>query len=198
MSELDSLLDDTDIPYKDDYLAWQYNEPIDISLTGPEQSVQGIDDKLTASNFILKSDVTWTATGIILCGANFRSEPDLAVGKQYQFIYLRLSGLPAWSIDVNEFGSFKNSITKSQFSSALLQSNGATNQFVLVVQKNEFTLYINNIRQGRFFDHSNQRNEGAFAFFALQDSGKGSCKFENSWIWSLEPPPPGGAVNGLQ
>ena len=194
LGELDSLLDDTDIPYKEGYLAWQYDKPIMVSLTGPDQKLQGIDDKLMGSNFILKSDVTWSATGIIVCGATFRSEPDLALGKQYQFLFLRLSGLPAWSIDVLEFGQFKNSITKTQFSSALNQENGATNQFVLIAQEEQFTLYINHVRQGRFFDYSKQRNEGSSAFFAFQDSGKGSCEFENSWIWSLEPPPPGGVI----
>lgn len=194
LSELDDLLDDTDIPYKEGYLAWQYNEPITVSLTGPERKLQGIDDKLIGSNFVLKSDVTWTATGIIICGANFRAEPDLALGRQYQFLFLRLSGLPAWSIDVLEYGQFKNSITKTQFSSSLLQGNGATNQFMLVAQDEQFTLYINHVRQGRYFDNSKQRSDGSFAFFALQDSGKGSCEFENSWIWSLEPPPPGGVI----
>ncbi len=198
LNELNNLLGDTDIPYKEGYLAWQYNEPITVKLTGPEQELQGINDKLIVSNFILKSDVTWTASGIILCGANFRSEPDLAVGKQYQFLFLRLSGLPAWSIDVLEYGQFKNSITKTQFSSALLQENGATNQVVLVAQDEQFTLYINHVRQGRYFDTSKQRTDGSFAFIALQDSGKGSCEFENSWIWSLDPPPPGGAVIGMR
>lgn len=193
-SELDDVLEDTDIPYKDGYLAWEYKDPIAIKLTGPEQSAQGIDDQFTGSNFVLKSDVTWTATGIIVCGAIFRSEPDIAIGRQYQFLFLRLSGLPAWSIDVNEFGQYKNSITKTQFSSALLQGNGATNQVVLIADREQFTLYINGIRQGRFFDYSNQRSEGTFAFFGYQDSGKGSCEFENTWIWSLEPPPPGGVI----
>jgi hypothetical protein len=194
LDELSDLLDDTEFPYKDGYLAWEYKEPIAINLNGPEQSLQGIDDKLIGSNFVLKSDVTWNATGIILCGAIFRSEPDLAVGKQYQFIFLRLSGLPAWAIDVYEFGQFKNSPTKTKFSGALLQGNGATNKFVLVAQEEQFTLYINGVRQGRFFDYSKQRTEGLFAFVALQDSGKGSCEFENSWIWSLDPPPPGGVI----
>jgi hypothetical protein len=28
--------------------------------------------------------------------------------------------------------------------------------------------------------------DGAFAFLAVQESGTGSCEFENSWIWSLD------------
>jgi hypothetical protein len=198
LGELDKLLDDTDIPYKDGYLAWEYKEPIVVSLTGPDQQIQALNEKLKGNNFILKSDVTWSATGIILCGAIFRSEPDLGAGKQYQLLFLRLSGLPGWTIDVSEFGKFKNSITKTQFSSALHQENGATNQFVLIAQDEQFTVYINHIRQGRFFDNSKQLKEGNLALFGFQDSGKGSCEFENSWIWSLEPPPPGGVVIGLR
>ena len=134
----------------------------------------------------MKSDVTWEASGIIICGIMFRSEPNLEKGKQYQFIYLRLSGLPAWEIDVFEFGRYKNSPSKTQYSNAIDQDNGATNQVVLVAQDEQFTVYINRARQGRYFDYSKQRMDGSFAFQGFQDSGTGSCNFENSWIWSLE------------
>ncbi len=187
LSDLDRLLGDTNIPYRDGYLAWKYDDPVTIKMNGPESSLVEIDNRLTAGNFILKSDVTWSATGIIICGAIFRSEKDLTTGSQYQFLFLRLSGLPAWAIEFHEFGYYKNSPTKTQYSSALLQENGATNEFILVAEDEEFTLYINRVRQGRYFDNSKQRVDGAFAFLGIQDSGKGSCKYENSWIWSLDP-----------
>lgn len=188
LTDLDKLLGDTDIPYQNGYLAWKYDDPIDISLTGPDSKLMEIDDRLKAGNFILKSDVTWNATGIIICGAIFHSEEDLVEGAQYQFLFLRLSGLPAWSIEFHKFGYFQNSPTKVKYSSALLQGNDATNQFILVAQDGEFTLYINRVRQGRYFDNSKQRIDGSFAFLGLQESGKGSCTYENSWIWSLDPP----------
>lgn len=182
------LGEDTDIPYESGYLMWKYDDPIDIKLTGPDSRVLELDNRLKAGDFILKTDVTWKATGIIICGLVFRSEEDLVQGAQYQFVFLRLSGLPAWSIEFHEFGQFRNSPTKVKYSSALLQGNDATNQVILVARGGEFTLYINRVRQGRYFDTSEQRKDGIFAFLGLQESGKGSCTYENSWIWSLEPP----------
>lgn len=186
LKELDKLLGDTDIDYENGYLAWKQEKPLLVSLSGPGNDYVEIDENLTGANFILKSDVTWEASGIIICGMMFRSEPNLAEGKQYQFIYLRLSGLPAWEIDVFQFGKYKNSPSGTQYSNAIDQGNGATNQVMLVAQDDEFTVYINRSRQGRYFDYSKQRADGSFGFMAFQDSGTGSCNFENSWVWMLK------------
>jgi hypothetical protein len=158
-----------------------------VSLSGPNWDYVEADRDLTASNFIVKSDVTWwEASGIIVCGITFRSEPNIEEGRQYQFAYLRLSGLPAWEIELFDFGRFKNTLTRTQFSNAIDQANGATNQVVLIAQDEQFTLHINRARQGRYFDYSKQPMDGAFASNGSQDSGKGTCKFENSWVWVLE------------
>ena len=186
LDELDSLLGDADIPYEQGHLAWTQTQSINVNLSGPAWDYAEIAEDLTASNFILKSDITWEATGIIICGFVFRSEPNIEKGQHYQFSYLRLSGLPAWDIEMFEFGRVKNVPTKIQYSNAIDQGNGATNQVVLIAQEEQFTLYINRARQGRYFDYSKQRMDGSFAFHADQDSGRGNCKFENSWIWVLE------------
>ncbi|HXQ39284.1 MAG TPA: hypothetical protein VN843_35115, partial [Anaerolineales bacterium] len=187
LSELDVLLGSADVPYKEGHLAWQQTEEITIEMSGPQtnDNFRVLDADLTAGNFIFKSDVTWNASGILICGAIFRSEPDLEKGKQYQFYFYRLSGLPAYFIDVYEFGEFKNTITNSKFSDELDINNDATNQFALVAQDEQFNVYINGKRQSRFFDYSKQRSEGTFAFLAWQESGTGQCKFENSWVWAL-------------
>jgi len=187
-AELDKLIGDTDIPYQDGYLAWRSDGPISINLNGPDNRLNRFDDKLTLGNFVLKSDIKWKATGIIICGVIFRSDDDLILGKQYDFVFLRLSGLPAWAIQVYEFGKFKNSPTNVKYSSAVNQGNDATNQIVLAVHDDSFTIFINGIRQGRYFDYSKQRTDGKFGFIGSQDSGKGSCTFSNSWIWSIDPP----------
>jgi hypothetical protein len=54
---------------------------------------------------------------------------------------------------------------------------------MLVAKGNVFTVYINGVRQGDFYDFGNSLTNGSFAFTALQDSGTSSCKFDNSWIW---------------
>jgi len=187
LAELDKNLgSNSDIPYQAGHLLWQQSAPLSIKLNGPSQDFLGIDEKVSASNFILKSDVKWEATGLLVCGAVFRSEPDIEKGKQYMFLFLRFSGLPAWAIEVHQYGQFQNSPTGTKFSDAVDLDNGATNQFFLVVQDDNFTLYMNGQRQGRYYDYSKQRSEGVFGFVGLQTSGKGTCGFKNSWIWSLD------------
>jgi len=186
ISDLDKVLGDSGIPYQEGHLAWKQEKPLNIKMRGPDQGFLGIAEELTAGDFILKSDVTWDATGLMVCGAIFRSEPDLDKGKQYQFMFLRFSGLPAWAIEVHDFGQFRNSPTKTKFSDALDLDNGATNEFILAVQDDHFTLYLNKARQGTYYDYSKQRAEGSFGFLGAQQSGDGTCKFENSWIWSLD------------
>jgi hypothetical protein len=186
LDELDNLFGDTDIPYQNGHLEWQQGKPLMVTLKGPSWDYVEIDDDLTGRNFILKSDITWEATGIIICSAIFRSEPNLEQGKQYRFSSLRFSGLPAWEIDLFEFNRLKSKISKTQFSDSIDLSNGATNQLVLAAQEGQFDVYVNNVHQGRYYDTSKQLTDGNFAFRGDQDSGEGSCKFENSWVWTLE------------
>ena len=186
LEDLGDVLKDSDIDYEQGHLAWQQGKPMSIDLHGPSAGYMAIDKDLTAGDFILRSDVTWNATGLLICGAIFRSETNLEKGKQYQFLFLRFSGLPAWAIEVHEFGQFSNSPSKTQYADAIDQGNGATNQFVLIARGEQFNIYLNDVSQGRYFDYSKQRMDGSFAFLAIQDSGDGSCEFENSWIWSLD------------
>jgi hypothetical protein len=86
------------------------------------------------------------------------------------------------SISIN----IENSITGTRFSSAINLENGATNQFILIADEGQFTLYANDTRLGTFYDYSNQMTEGQFAFYGYQDSGESTCTFENTWIWVLE------------
>ncbi|KAA0252618.1 MAG: hypothetical protein DPW18_16090 [Chloroflexi bacterium] len=188
--ELEDILGESELPYKDGSLLWQQKERQDIQLRGPDSRYQPFAEDINGKNFILKSDVTWNATGILICGIIFRSEPNFEEGKQYNFLFLRFSGAPAWAIEFHEFGRFKNSPTRVQYSSAVDLSNGATNQVLLVVNEEQFNVYINGVHQGRYFDYSKQSTEGGFAFVGLQDSGEGSCKYENSWVWELKPSNP--------
>lgn len=185
LSEISSMVEES-VPYADGHLIWQQSGTATIQMSGPATEIQEIDDPPMAGDFIIKSDVTWSTSGLILCGIIFRSEANVQNGKQYQFLYLRLSGLPAWAIEVHEFGQFRNSPTRVKFSDALDLDNGATNELILVVEDETFTLYINSKRQGKYYDYSKQRQEGTFAFLGSQDSGEGSCTFENSWVWALK------------
>jgi hypothetical protein len=186
VSEIGAIVGD-EIAYQDGHLAWKQSEPVSIEMTGRTEVFKEIDEKLTAGDFIFKSDVTWNGAGILWCGAIFRSEANLDQGKQYRVYFRGDSGLQVYFININvdESGKFKNQVAWSKFSGGPEISNGATFQFMLVAKGEQFTLYVNGQRQGRFFDYSKQRSEGYFGFVASQDSREGSCKFENSWVWML-------------
>jgi hypothetical protein len=190
LSELDVLVgSNSGFSYDEGYLAWKQTEPVTLEMTGPQKDlgvVQAVDESLEAANFIFKSNVTWNATGILVCGLAYRAEKDLIKGKQYQFYFHRLSGLPAYSIDVFDLGRFKNTITDIRFSEGLDDQNGASNEFIVVAQDERFTVYINGQHQGDFYDSSLQRVDGLLAFLAWQESGRGNCTFEDSWVWILQ------------
>lgn len=185
-AEIKDLLGDMELDFETGSLLWQQKEPLGVQMSGPESRYQPFAEDVEGKNFIIKSDVTWKATGIIVCGIIFRSEPNLAEGDQYEFLFLRFSGSPAWAIEYHEFGYFSNSPTGVKYSGAVDLDNGATNQIMMVANDNEFTVFINGVRQGRYFDNSSQRMDGDFAVLGLQDSGEGSCEFTNTWVWELK------------
>lgn len=167
-------------------LAYYQTEPQTIELTAPKQAL--VDeflsaDDLSASDFILRTDITWDTPGLATCGIIFRAEGDITTSPLYLFQILRLSGLPAWDIEYWKDGGFQNSPTKVKTSSALDLTNRATNHIVLVAEAEKFTLYINGDRQGSYYDYSKQRLDGRFGYFAWQDSGKSTCTFANTAVW---------------
>src|SRR5262245_23516278 len=48
LGELDELLKEVDIQYKDGHLAWQQTKPLMINLSGPDDQILAVDDQLTA------------------------------------------------------------------------------------------------------------------------------------------------------
>lgn len=111
LAELEDLLGDTEIPYQDGKLVWKQNERLDIEMNGPDGKFLPFAEDIEGRDFILKSDVTWSSTGILVCGAIYRAEENIKDGKQYHFVFLRFSGAPAWAIEFHEFGYYKNSPT---------------------------------------------------------------------------------------
>jgi hypothetical protein len=167
------------------HLAWYQTKPVSITPSVNQMFFDElIDESLNASDFIFKTDITWNATSLVYCGFNFRADANIAKGKHYEFLFMRFSGLPAWDIEYHDAGEFVKNVTdKVRFSDQIVIDNNATNKFILVAKGNVFTVYINGVRQGDFYDFGNSLTQGTFAFTALQDSGTSSCKFDNSWIW---------------
>jgi hypothetical protein len=169
-------------------LGWVQDDTIEINLdTAGQGRYQPFAEDLNASDFIIKTDVTWTAVDYIWCGWDFRSEPNFSQGQQYTFWFVNYSGLPGWDIELYNKGRFERNITeKLRWASALKQENGSTNAFIILAEGNKFTVYINGQRIGSFFDFAKTRSEGYFAFTAYQESGRGSCTYDNTLVWLLK------------
>jgi hypothetical protein len=144
-------------------------------------------EDLLAEDFIMKTDITWASTsGLAGCGFLFRSEKDFEKGAQYEFVAIRLSGLPVWNIIHSSDGEFQKNVSGVVAASAIDQEQGSTNTFHLIAEEGKFTLFINDQRIGSYYDYANSRLEGYFAFTGLQESGETTCFFDNTWIWMLD------------
>lgn len=170
------------------HLLWVQNEPMAIDLVEyNEWLYEPFAEDVVASDFVLKSDITWSSsTGLVTCGLFFRSEKNLEDGKQYIFEMLRLSGLPAWDISYRQYNQYQIDITNLRTNSAINQDQGSTNKVVLIVEQEKFTLYFNDVRAGSFFDYGKNMSEGYFALSAWQESGKSTCNFADTWVWTLD------------
>ena len=170
-------------------IAWiQQDAAIDLGMDTPlTYTWLPFAEDLNASDFYMTTDVTWDSTGILECGWYFRSEVDFRNGTQYLFAFLRFSGLPGWVINVHKDGILVKRVTdKVRWADAIKMDSGAVNHFVFAAEDNKFTLYINGQRIGSFFDGSKARNSGYFAYYAYLESGKGTCSYANTRIWSLK------------
>jgi hypothetical protein len=170
------------------YLLWMQENPEKIAMSTYQEWVyKSFAEGLTASDFVLKTDVTWeSSSGLVTCELRFRTEKNLEEGKYYLFEMYRLSGLPAWFISYIRYGEFQKSITEFRTTSAIKQDQGSTNKIVLITEGERFTLYINDVRLGSFYDYSKSMLDGYFAFGAWQESGNSSCTFSDTWVWALK------------
>ena len=175
-------------PTDNDNLGWIQGEQFEIVVDEYGGSYyETFADSLVAKDFILKTEITWeSSSGLAGCGLLFRSEPNFKQGAQYEIAFLRLSGLPAWEIAYIKEDEFQKSITGILTAGAIEQEQGSTNSYLLVAEGGKFTLYINDVRIGSYYDYANSQIEGRFAFTGWQESGETSCEFNNTWVWVLE------------
>lgn len=66
----------------------------------------------------------------------------------------------------------------------ILQDQGSTNSYLLVVQDDQMTIYANGKRLRTHYDK--RLTEGTPAFFAGLESGETTCTFNNGWLWVLD------------
>jgi hypothetical protein len=188
LAEIGKELETVGLSTDSGHLLWSQDEPVEISLDSYDEAVYDpFGDNRNASDFVLKSEVTWESTsGLAICGFFFRSEKNFEEGKQYSYRMLRLSGLPAWAISFFQYGEVQKDISYIRTNSAIKQEQGSTNKVVIIAEGEKFTVYINDIRAGSFYDYGKSMLDGYFAFLALQESGETTCTFDKTWVWALQ------------
>ena len=178
-------LDKVNLTTDNGHLAWADKGPISIDLRGPGWNYMPIDDGIDYSTYVLHANVTWESTGGLSgCGVIFHSEDNLVEGQQYRLFTIRLSGLPAWDIELWRYGVWQSTTTgEVKVNSAINQENGAVNEYLLVVQDGVMGVYINGVRLSNVVIST--RSEGRIAYMGSQESGETSCVFEDNWLWAL-------------
>jgi hypothetical protein len=188
LAPIQAKLEDVGVSSGTGSLAWIQGEPYPFTVDTPGTFyIDSMVGAPSAANFVLNTDVKWeTETGLVICGLVFRSDDDIVNGEQYQFLFLRFSGLPGWDIEFHEDGYYKNTITgEVKYSDAMKMESGATNNILLIADNEKFTVYINGVRQGSFYDYSKQSLDGVFGFTAYEEGGESTCTYSNTWIWQL-------------
>ncbi len=170
---------------EDGELIWSYEDPIEITVEDYGTSLfQNLDAPVTG-NFILQTHITWNTTGGLAgCGIFFRMDenPD---GASNQFMLYRLQSAPAWNISFYDKGLWQRFLADWVFSKSIIDKNDATNVVTLVVDGRNIYPYINGKKQRLVEDI--KLKEGLFALSATQESGVSICKFEDTWIWQINP-----------
>jgi hypothetical protein len=161
--------------------------PIDIVNQTPGTYLyEEVPTDGTIGNFILSTDVVWDSkTGFAGCGIIFRAKDSIDNGEQAIFNAVRLSGFPAWDIELWNFGDFQANLTgKIRPNSAIDNGAGALNHYVLVVDGSAVTVYANGTKLG-VTNLKASMTEGLIGLTAWQESGETTCTFTNFMIWGL-------------
>ena len=191
VSKVEETLKSYQIDLPTGHLAWQQDSEISMAVFeyGAE-TYEKIADEEVIDDFILYTKVTWTSTsGLAGCGVIFRGEGDFDFGAQYRFYLMRLSGYPAWDIELYDEGRFVKNLTGSvQRGKSIDLAQGATNEYIIVADGATLTIYANGSRMGGASTEitSNQLSEGQIAFLTWHESGETECAYNDSWLWVIE------------
>jgi hypothetical protein len=181
------IMTEFEFPTDTGSLAWYQDDVINVDITGTQGLLHDLEEVGKFSDFVLFTNMTWYSDSWPACGIVFRADSRWGKGTAYDVGFLRVSGLPAWEITYMKDGMLAGVPSEQvRFSSYLNLDSGGSNDIILAAVGNEFKLYINNNYEGRYYDYDNKISTGMFGFYAIQDSGKTTCKFQDSWIWKYK------------
>jgi hypothetical protein len=185
IAQFQSEMSEYEISTDTGYLGWVQDAPITVTLNGVNDlEYQAMANGLEAGDFILRTNITWNTQSLIYCGLVFRADSRFEEGEHYEFWFLRFSGLPVWEIQFWDGMDFIATASNGEHSSSALdQANGATNQIIIVAEDFAFTVFINGVRQGKYFDFNSLRSNGQFGLAGFHDTGNSTCRYEDTVIW---------------
>lgn len=186
LDDIDDILEDYGYSIKTGHLGFMH-DPLTVTVDtyGERHHVTDYPE-VEFGDFVLHTDITWnTASGLAGCYIVFRADGAIENGRQYQLLTVRLQGLPLWVIGIynNELGEPINEVGFLP-DGRIEDLQGSTNKIVIVAKESQFTVYANSERLGTMVN--GKLTEGAIAFGAMQESGKTTCEFNNTWVWSLD------------
>lgn len=186
IEEIDAELQKINHSTEQGNFAWAGDAPEEIVLDSYSEALfQPFAGNTQYSNFVLHVNITWESTlGFAGCGIYFRSDENLEDGAHYEFLTMRLSGMPAWDVEYWKYNEWQATLTGDvKFNNVIDYDDGHTNEYVLIAEDALLTVYANDVRLGAV--SISTLSKGRFAFTAFQDSGETTCSFSDVWVWDL-------------
>ncbi len=186
LEKIDADLQAVNLSTDQGSLAWLGAGPSEITLdTYNTHWWIPLGDDTAFSDFVLRADLTWESTsGLATCGFWFRGQSSDKDSEHYVFEALRLSGLPAWSVEYWKYNYVQSHLTGNpRTSPEINQDQGSTNAYLFIAQGNLLSIYVNGESLGAVT--INRLTEGILAFYASQEFGETTCSFDNAWVWDL-------------
>jgi hypothetical protein len=182
-----AVLKDFDVDASTGHLAWSETSEIKQEVSAYlEKANYVIKDAGQLDNFVMQSEIHWKTSGALsLCGFTFSADDDLKAGMFDQLFLMRFQYNPVWTIWHWNYGRFEYHLLNDwQASRAIHDDNDSKNVLTLVVRGKDITVYVNGDKQQATED--TKAKKGWLALSTYQESGKTSCKFTNSWVWSID------------
>jgi hypothetical protein len=169
------------------YLAWLSTTPITLTVdTYGAMDTYMLDPTLVVSDFVFQTEVVWKSSGGLAgCGYMFRTDRSLHRGALYDFVAIRLSGLPLWWSNYWKEGILQSRLSPNYSTSAAIrQKYGSTNTFAVVALEDKMTFYANGDRLSTVVN--DKLTKGRIAYQVQQESGETTCLFKRGWVWALK------------
>lgn len=170
-------------------LGWVH-PPVEIFVEGYLQYDWDIDRVRVVDDFVVAADITWnTQFGSTGCGFVLRSDGNEEAITQYLVIATRGGSgrvLFGTQIDGNLLLDESEDIYANGIDPLFEWQNDTTNRIVVVGRGPVFSIFSNGTHLGDITTNG-EITRGLVAFVALNESGTTFCRFDNAYLWQLNP-----------